>query len=252
MSVFALADLHLATTLPEKKMDSFGEPWINYTDKIEQAWRRVVKADDLVLLPGDISWAMSPEEAKADLEWIDSLPGTKVLIRGNHDYWWTSLSKVQKVLPPSLRLIQNSAFQFGDVGIAGARLWDSREYRFEPYITYVENPRAKKMIERASEADSEKIFERELGRLEASLKCLNKNARVRIAMTHYPPIGANLEESRASALLQKYKIDICVFGHLHNVKKEAKLFGKSVDGINYILVSADYCGFTPVNLDKSL
>jgi len=104
------------------------------------------------------------------------------------------------------------------------------------------------MTEKPPEAESEKIFERELGRLEASLKCLNKNAHLRIAMTHYPPIGADLAPSRASALLQKYRVDICVFGHLHNVKKELPLFGTSEEGIDYRLVSADYCDFSPVKL----
>lgn len=246
MSVFALADLHLSFHNPEKKMDAFGEPWIHYTDKMETAWKQLVKPEDLVLIPGDISWAMHPEDAKQDLEWIDQLPGTKALIRGNHDYWWNSLSKVQKVLPPSLHLIQNNAFLWNGIAIGGARLWDSAEYNFDPFIQYVENPRAKKLTEKPP-IDSEAIFERELGRLETSLKALDPSAKLRIAMTHYPPISASLQDSRVSNLLKKYQVDICVFGHLHNVKKGMEMFGKR-DGTSYYLCSADYINFTSLKI----
>lgn len=227
-------------------MDVFGEPWIHYTDKIETAWNAIVKPEDLVLIPGDISWAMHPEDARQDLEWIDKLPGTKALIRGNHDYWWNSLSKVQKVLPPSLHLVQNNAFHWNDVSIGGARLWDSTEYNFDPFINYVENPRAKKLTEKPA-IDSEAIFERELGRLETSLKALSPSAKLRIVMTHYPPISASLQASRVSNLLEKYKVDICVFGHLHNVKKGMDMFGKK-EGISYYLCSADFINFTPLKI----
>src|ERR1700733_9276880 len=108
MAVWALADLHLALSIPEKSMESFGEPWINYTAKIKDQWLKHIKTDDLVLIPGDISWAMRLEDAAVDLNWIHELPGTKVLIRGNHDYWWTSLSKVERILPPSIHLVQNN------------------------------------------------------------------------------------------------------------------------------------------------
>jgi len=96
MAVWAIADLHLALGIPEKKMDAFGEPWIDYTDKIAQNWNQLIDKDDLVLIPGDISWAMRTEDAKIDLDWIHALPGTKVMLRGNHDHWWSSLSKVEQ------------------------------------------------------------------------------------------------------------------------------------------------------------
>lgn len=247
MTIWAIADLHLAIGVPEKSMEVFGEPWLNYIDKIQTHWRERIAAEDLVLIPGDISWAMRLEEARADLEWIDRLPGTKLLLKGNHDFWWSSMRQMEKILPPSIHLIQNNAFQWKEVAIAGARLWDTPEYHFAPFIQYTVNPRARAIEEKEDTSpDAEKVFLRELGRLEMSLKSMPE-ASLRIAMTHYPPISATLEDSRASALLEKYHIDICVFGHLHNVKKEMPLFGKK-RGIDYRLTSADYLDFVPIQI----
>lgn len=248
MSIWALADLHLSFGIPDKKMDIFGEEWINHAEKVEGHWKACIKDEDLVLLPGDISWAMRVEEAKIDLDWIDRLPGTKVMIRGNHDYWWTSLTKIEKILPPSIHLIQNNAFQWNDVSIAGARLWDTPEYNFDSYIQYIENPRSKKLTEKDENPDeARKIFQRELGRLELSLKNLNKFAGLRIVMTHYPPISADLRDSQVSALLEKNNVNICVFGHLHNVKHDRSIFGEK-NGVKYCLASCDYLHCAPLKI----
>lgn len=248
MSVFALADLHLSLNNPDKKMDAFGEPWVNYTDKIAKNWKDKIKDEDLVLIPGDISWALRPEEARSDLEWIDKLPGQKVLLRGNHDYWWTSLSKIEKILPPSLHLIQNNAFYWNGIAIGGTRLWDSPEYSFDGFINFVENPKAKKLSEEKYDPkEAERIFERELLRLELSLKKMDPKASLRIAMTHYPPIGADLRPSQTSKLLEKYQVNICVFGHLHNVKKDSLPFGKA-GNTQFHLVSADLLDFCPLKI----
>jgi predicted phosphohydrolase len=251
VAIWAIADLHLALSLPEKRMDLFGEPWIGYVEQIQSHWRELIHPEDLVLIPGDISWAMRPEQARLDLEWIDHLPGTKVLLRGNHDYWWTSLRQIEKVLPPSLHLIQNNVFCWNHVCIGGARLWDSSEYHFDKYIRYIPNPRANPLTEEAKQApDQQKIFQRELQRLEISLQEMAKQPHpVRIAMTHYPPIGAELAPSQASALLEEYGAQICVFGHLHNVKSDVPLFGTR-HGIRYHLVSADYLGFIPLKIQE--
>jgi len=244
MNVWAIADLHLSFGVPEKTMEVFGPQWERYAQKIEAHWREVIQPEDFVLIAGDISWALALEHARIDLEWIDRLPGTKALIKGNHDYWWSSLSKAKKILPPSLHLIQNNAFFYEGIAVGGTRLWDSEEFHFNAYINMQELPAGKEPKE---EGDSEKIFKRELERLELSLKELRKDAQVRIAMTHYPPIGANLKPSRASALLEKYGVEICVFGHLHNVKKEALHFGQS-GSITYYLTSCDYLDFKPVKI----
>ncbi|MCH9608656.1 MAG: hypothetical protein S4CHLAM45_12370 [Chlamydiales bacterium] len=228
MHIWAIADLHLAKGVPNKKMDVFGPNWVNYMDKIEENWRAVVTPDDLVLIAGDISWAMKMEEAKIDLKWIDTLPGTKVLIRGNHDYWWSSATKVRAALPPSLHIVQNDAFVWNGVSIGGARLWDTDEFSFNPHVE--------------KDLTREKIFLRELNRLELSLKALTTDRR--IVMTHYPPIGADLEPTRASKLLEKYKVNDCIFGHLHNVQKGQLPFGES-GGVHYQLTACDYLGFKP-------
>lgn len=247
MTIWAIADLHLAFGVPSKAMDAFGEPWIGYADKIKKNWVDRISPEDLVLIAGDISWGMKLEEAKPDLEWIHQLPGTKVLIRGNHDYWWSSLKQIEKILPPSIHLIQNNSFCWNDVVIGGTRLWDSSEYRFKSYIDYVPNPRAKKMEEEDHSAEADKIFQREMGRLELSLKEMAKKGSNFIVMTHYPPIGADLAPSQVSQLLEKYRVKTCVFGHLHNVKKNISLFGEK-GGVSYYLTSADYLDFIPLKL----
>lgn len=249
-TVWALADLHLSFGVPNKEMDFFGENWANWTKRVEENWKRIVKDEDLVLIAGDISWAMHVAEAVPDLEWIHKLPGTKVILRGNHDYWWSSLSQIQKILPSSIHLIQNNAFNWNNVTVGGSRLWDSSEYKFQEYIDYADNPRAKKISSVDSNlAESDRLFERELTRLETSLKALSKNADFRIAMTHYPPISADLQPSKASAMLEKYNVDACVFGHLHNVKQNIPLFGKKNE-TTYYLTSCDYLNFTPIKIIK--
>lgn len=245
MAIYAIADLHLALGVPEKSMEFFGKPWDKYIEKMAAAWTQTVKADDLVLLPGDISWAKEKKDVVPDLTWIDALPGTKVLLRGNHDYWWTSQSQVKKILPPSLHIIQNNIFIWNEIAIGGSRLWDTDEFTFDSCIDYVPNPRANKMEVYQEPEEQERIFVRELARLELSLNQLPKNAKLKIAMTHYPPVGHPLKSSRASLLLEKYGVNLCVFGHLHNVKKELSLFGE-LHGIRYILTAADYLDFQPL------
>ncbi|MBB64246.1 MAG: phosphoesterase [Waddliaceae bacterium] len=248
MKIWALADLHLAFGAPGKEMDAFGHPWTNYTEKIEENWRKLISSEDLVLLPGDISWALKFPDALLDLDWIHRLPGTKLMIRGNHDYWWPSLKKFKEQAPSSMHMIQNNSFNWNGVAIAGARMWDSPEYSFNECIEFKENPRAKKSLATsANSPEDEKIFLRELNRLEISLKTLSKDAKLRIVMTHYPPIGLDLAPSRVSELLKKYKIDCCVFGHLHSVKADQSLFGTS-EGTRYELCSCDYVNFLPIKL----
>ncbi|MBA3603856.1 MAG: metallophosphoesterase, partial [Parachlamydiaceae bacterium] len=143
MAVWAIADLHLSFGVPNKTMDIFGSQWVNHTERVKANWKALIAPEDLVLIPGDISWAMTPEQAKIDLDWIAELPGTKLLLRGNHDYWWASLKQIEKVLPPSMYLIQNNAFFWNEFAIGGARLWDTDEFCFDAYIEYRENPKAK-------------------------------------------------------------------------------------------------------------
>jgi predicted phosphohydrolase len=250
-SIWAIADLHLPFGAPNKHMRVFGPQWEDYTLKIQQSWCELVKADDLVLIPGDISWAMHVEEARLDLDWIGQLPGTKVLLKGNHDYWWGSLSKVQTILPSSCHLIQNNSFFWNGISIAGTRLWDIPGLSFHDWIDFKNFDCVKKLHDEDRSAESQKIYERELGRLETSLKAMNSEAKLRIAMTHYPPIGPNLERTAVSDLLEKYHVDVCVFGHLHNVKPELEIFGTS-QGVSYQLVACDYRDlFKPIKIYSS-
>lgn len=229
-------------------MEVFGEPWIHYPEKIKTNWEKLVAPEDLVLIAGDISWAMKPEDALKDLDFIDALPGEKLIIRGNHDYWWPSSSKLRALLPPTIHFIHNTAFHWHDIAFGGARLWDTHEYHFDDAIEYVENPFARKKnkdeLEKERE-EGERIFVRDLERLKLSLSKMNPKAKHRIALTHYPPIGQDLRPSRAGAILEDFNVEICVFGHLHHVKENQLPFG-TARGVRYILTSADYLGFTPI------
>ncbi len=223
-------------------MEFFSGPWENYVEKIERGWKEVIKEEDLVLIAGDISWASKLEDALVDLHWIDKLPGRKLMIKGNHDYWWGSKGKIEKSLPSSIQVIQNDSWEETGLGVAGTRLWDTQEYHFDDIVEIAHNPRASR--KQKDTAQDEKIFARELLRLEASLESLSSSVKKKIVMTHYPPIGADLKASKTSSLLEKHKVDICIFGHLHNVKKGKGLFGEK-RGVQYLLTSCDFLSFKP-------
>ena len=247
-SVWAISDLHLSFGVKNKEMEIFGDNWKEWTKKIESSWKKNISSDDLVLIPGDISWAMKAKDTVVDLEWIDNLPGTKVIIKGNHDYWWKSKSKVENILPPTINIIQNSAFNWKNVSIAGTRLWDTEDFNFNDYIDFRDNGRKEESHEYISKIEyDEKIYLRELNRLELSLQNLNPDAEYRIAMTHYPPLDAELNGSKVSKLFEKYNINFVVFGHLHSLKPNISLFGNK-NGITYSLVSCDYLGFKPLKI----
>ena len=244
-SIWAISDLHLSFGTPNKKMDLFGPEWKDHHQKILHAWDTSIAPNDIVLIPGDLSWAMRTEEAVPDINWVAQRPGIKVLIRGNHDYWWGSASKVRKVLPAGMFVIQNDAVCFDGIGIGGARLWDSPEYTFSEIIAIKPSLPPMKSHE---EVRDEEIFDRELHRLELSLQAIPKEASFKIAMTHYPPLGLNMDPTRASALFEKYGINLVIFGHLHSLKKGLPpLFG-SARGVRYVLTSCDYLNFTPVKI----
>ncbi len=247
MRIWAIGDLHLSFGVENKSMDIFGPKWEDHAKKIASNWKSIIHQEDLVLVPGDLSWALKLSEAIPDLEWVHELPGTKVMIKGNHDYWWDSLKKIAEVLPPSIHLIQNNVFNWKDVTIGGARLWDTPEYSFQNFIEFRKNPNAKKQDneELVQEELNQKIFDREIERLKLSLSQLDPEAKIRIAMTHYPPIGPDMQLSRAAQVLEQHDVQICVFGHLHNLKGNTDLFGEA-RGVRYLLTSCDYIHFQPV------
>ncbi len=239
MTIWALSDLHLALSVPEKTMEYFGEGWKDYAARIEKNWKKHVQEEDLVLIAGDITWAMKPEDALIDLEWIHALPGKKIISKGNHDYWWPSNAKLKKMLPPSLSFVNGSAVSWNDVAICGTRLWDVPNLSFNAIIDYKENPRA-----REKKHDDTKIYERELQRLETALERLDPHATLRIAMVHYPPTSNDLQHTDITDLMEAYKIDHCIFGHLHNVLEGKAQFGAR-GGTTYHFTSADYLQFIP-------
>lgn len=245
MKIWALADLHLSFSVPAKSMAIFGDHWIDYHDKIEKHWRAAVGKEDLVLIAGDITWAMRMEEAIIDLAWIDALPGTKVIIRGNHDYWWSSIGKVRKACPPSLHAIQNDALSFGNIAVCGARLWDNHALRFSGTIPLEDKPHDP--FDPEKQETDDKILARELSRLEMSLQALPTTAKRRICMTHYPPTNFELATTPATSLMEKYSIDTCIFGHLHALQPGKAFIGEK-NGIKYYLTASDYVGFKPLEI----
>jgi len=247
--IFAIGDLHMPGGTG-KLMDKFGEHWVGHAGRIARAWDAGVGPEDLVLVPGDISWAMRLRDAESDLAWLSERPGRKLLIRGNHDYWWQSIGKVRAALPPSCHAIQNDAWvdPLGRVAVAGSRLWDVPGLDLGPIF----NPGQPATTEATSREaydphGAEKIFARELERLKISLGAMPPSAPVRIAMLHYPPTNPALEGTEVTDLLERHGVHACVFGHLHNVRSEVTFDGTR-NGIRYVLTSADFLSFCPLEV----
>ncbi len=221
MKVFAISDLHLSVN-NQKPMDIFGPVWEGYLDKIFTQWNEMVTEEDIVLLAGDLSWAMKLEEVLPDLDLLAPLKGKKVLIRGNHDYWWKSISSLRGVLPVGFYAIQNDAIRFDGVVICGTRGWKGVEKNV------------------ALTPEDKKIFDREVIRLELTLqsaqKLMQEGDRL-VCMMHYPPVGFAKEDSEFSSLLEKYGVNSVVYGHLHGYKNVDTHFVKN--GIEYFLTSCD-------------
>ena len=246
MNIWAIADLHLCLSNTDKTMEVFGDNWKDYIQRIKKNWEEKVLPTDLVLIAGDISWAKNFQGSLVDFEFIEKLPGKKVIIKGNHDYWWPSLKKMQENLPPSIHVIQNNSFNIDEVSIAGARLWDTDEYNFNEITVFKENP-FKNESRELDIQENERIFKRDIERLKLSLYSLNEKAKVKIVMTHYPPIGLNMKDSICSKLFEEFNIDIVIFGHLHNLNTHKKLFSEK-NGIKYFLTSSDYLNFSPIKI----
>ncbi len=227
MAIWAIADLHLSHDR-SKPMDIFGPSWENHTRKIAANWRRVVGDEDLVIVAGDISWAMQLSGAVADLNWIAALPGRKLLLRGNHDYWWSSISKVREALPPGFAALQNDHFIFQGWAICGTRGWlCPGEEGFD------------------SEHD-EKIYRREVGRLQLSLESALGAGQSRIiAALHYPPFNRQGGPSGFTELLERCGVRYCVYGHIHDEGRD-RLFQGERGGVTYRFIASDGVDFTPV------
>ena len=221
MKVFAISDFHLSINNP-KPMNIFGTSWDNYLETISEDWAKRVSDIDIVLIAGDISWGMYLENAVPDLEYISAFKGSKILLRGNHDYWWKSISSVRALLPKGMYALQNDSLKIGDVIFCGSRGWTTPDGKIQ------------------AEADK-KIYDREVIRMELSLADADKKRKEGeklVVMTHYPPFNGRFESSPFTELFKKYGADAVVSGHRHSGNSRAEKFLK-MDGIDYYLTSCD-------------
>lgn len=227
MRLFAIGDLHLPGG-DDKPMDVFGPQWDRHFLRIRENWLERVGENDTVLIPGDISWAMQLDDARTDLDEIGRLPGRKVICKGNHDYWWNSISRVRSILPPSMTALQHSAADLGDCVVCGTRGW---------LIPTRETP---------LDQQNEKIFRREAERLRLALDTAKAMAEGKplVVMMHYPPLLDAETDTLFTSILEEYGVHTAVYGHLHGAGIQIGFNGEH-NGIRYHLVSCDSIGFCP-------
>ena len=232
MSIYAIADLHLSFSSP-KPMDIFGDNWRNHEQKIKDDWIKKVTDKDLVLLPGDFSWAIDLEETYKDFEYLNSLSGKKIMLKGNHDYWWNSLKKLNEYMEKNqfkdISFLYNNSYEFEENIIVGTRGW----------------------VLNSNEEEDKKILNRELLRLELSItdgiKKYGEDKDIIVCM-HYPPTNKNLlEKSEFIKIMQKYNVKKCIYGHLHGESHSEAVEG-NIGKIELKLVSADYLNFKLIKI----
>jgi len=231
MSIYAISDLHLALSI-DKPMDVFGARWSNYMERLKVSWQEIISEDDYVIIPGDISWATYIEHATSDFQFIENLPGKKIISKGNHDYWWTTLSKLEKFRSgnnfSTISFMHNNSFKLNNSVLCGTRGW-------------------KCPGDEDFSGEDRKIYNRELQRLELSLKSVDKDCTDIIVAMHYPPFSSKKEPSGFIDIMQKFNVATCIYGHLHGEGFKGDVTG-NLAGINFELVSADYLSFKPVRL----
>jgi predicted phosphohydrolase len=246
MKVFAISDLHLSLKdgVLQSPQDRFGDRWKDHHKQISADWEKRVSPSDLVLVAGDLSWARRFQEAQEDLLWLDSLPGRKVIVKGNHDWWIPeSVNKARAVLPASVSLVQHDTIVIEDILLFGTRLWSIPELDFpvDPGETG-EDGMSKK------DPDSDKaLLAKEIGRLKRSIEAAGelvaKQPPLRkICMMHFPPTDFSGTQTEVTSLLSQFNTDICVFGHVHGLAPGPN--GFIVDGVKYYLAACDYTGFS--------
>ena len=224
MALYAIGDLHLCLGAP-KPMDIFGGAWVGYMDKLKEKLSVVTSEDTLVLM-GDLSWALDLENATEDFAWINEIPGRKIILQGNHDYWWNTVTKFNKFCEErgfsDMHILNNNHFEYDGIAICGTRGWFYEE-------------------ERSGEHD-EKVFKRELLRLEASLQSAGELPK--LVFLHYPPRYKGYECREILDLLKKYDVRRCFYGHLHGASHGLAIEGQW-DGVEFRLLAADYLNFAP-------
>ena len=227
MALYAISDLHLALST-DKPMDIFGAHWTNHDEKIKNNWIEKITEDDTVLIAGDISWSMKHDDSKKDLDWIDSLPGKKIISKGNHDYWWSSISKLNSMYN-NTKFLQNNSYEYNDYAICGTRGWiDPSSDKFN--------------------SKDAKIYAREQIRLRLSLdSAKNAGYTKLIVMIHYPPFGEEGKDSDFMKIFKEYQVEKVIYGHLHGPSNIKAIEG-NIEGVEYIMTSCDFINFYPVRL----
>jgi predicted phosphohydrolase len=224
MALYTIGDLHLSLA-GDKPMDKFGDAWQNHPEKLREGFRALGE-DDLTVLCGDLSWALDISQATEDFRWIDAIPGRKIILKGNHDYWWSTAAKFNKFCQENgfsnQWILNNNCYEYDGYAICGTRGWFYEE-------------------ERSGDHD-EKVFKRELMRLEASLKAAGDLHK--IVFLHYPPKYKGYECREILDLLKRYDVRRCFYGHLHGASHGLAMEGQW-DGIEFHLVAADKLGFRP-------
>lgn len=225
MALYTISDLHLGFNV-HKPMDIFGDKWKNHDKKIKENWLNMIHENDVVLISGDISWSLKSEDSLCDLDWINELPGKKIIGKGNHDFWWGSISKLN-LMYKNTKFLQNNYYTYEDYAICGTRGWIS--------------PNSNTFTNK-----DEKIYKREIIRLKLSLDAARRDGYNKIiVMIHYPPTNDKFEESEFVRIFKEYNVEKVIYGHLHGPALKGKIFEGNVDGIEYILTSADYLDFMP-------
>ena len=221
-----MADLHLCKGNPEKTMSIFNG-WQNYQELIEKNWKELISDSDTIVLPGDISWGISLKEAAPDFKFIEQLPGQKIVIKGNHDYWWTTKKKMEDFFAAegctSIKILHNNHYRYGEYGICGTRGW----------------------VNMPGETQDEKVLRREVQRLETSIRSALDEGLKPIVFLHYPPIFATNFNYDILDVLYRYKIEECYYGHIHGKSAHDLCVKNTYDGINFHLIAGDYLQFIP-------
>ncbi len=226
MALYAIADLHLSLGT-DKPMDIF-KGWQDYKERLEKNWRALVNDDDTVVVAGDISWAMKLEECYEDFKFLNSLPGVKILIKGNHDYWWATKKKIDEYLEQNnfntIKILFNNSFVVDGINICGSRGW---------------------YYDADTQADI-KVINREVGRLKLSLDSVKDKDVTPVVFLHYPPVYSELECQEIMETLVSYGIKECYYGHLHGAHTHRNAVIGDYKGINMHLVSCDFVDFMPI------
>ena len=228
ISLYTIGDLHLSLSV-DKPMDVFGGNWENYMQKIQENWNNTVCCDDTVVIVGDVSWGMNFDQAKADFDFVNRLNGNKIVIKGNHDYWWTTMNKMNNFLQENefttIKILNNNYFPYGDVGICGTRGW---------------------VNDGTCDADK-KVLLREKQRLTTSIESCLSEGRKPIVFLHYPPVYGTEEAEDIFSVLEKYQIEECYYGHLHGIGARKAVEGE-YKNLKLKLVSCDCIQFVPIKV----